>query len=491
MKKKEKQIRIGYWNVNLRYFLWTIFGILFLGAIGVFATTNYITDQGITTPNGNFNNINSSKFNGVSYVLNNGTDIPTQINNLIASGVTNIQVAPASFSSSTTINLSTNNVFLDMSETTFNYTGTTEAVKIYASGLYFKFGTLKNQGKTAQYGIHQYGGGNNRIQGELIGAHNEGNNFGHSAIYIEPLLSGGGNSDWNIKNMEGEHQTAFGVYLSDGNPAYLYQGDSFKIGMMQKFENSSIKIGTTGVGDLNHQWFDVGFDGGSAGTANFIETNYSFGTFLIKSITTTNQRDYDVKMLDGSSRNLVITSRYELNYSDSGSHNNILPLKQGDVNYLGIQGGTTPQIKYFDNSILQFGNSNDMQCGWMTTQVTGGETYVCTTGDTTHTVLYVDNTYRTKDFDFPAMPDPTLVLFANLNPDSDNTGYIYMTHNNQSGVIKTGKGNINLDSASNIINTESLNVTGNITQRTNDKHCFDGATCSHYIVYNGTDTIIT
>jgi len=80
--KKEKN------KVNIRYFVWTLFGIIFLGGLSMavtFVNDNIINIPSVNTTNLNAtniyaNNINASKINGVLHVMpNNGSDISAKI----------------------------------------------------------------------------------------------------------------------------------------------------------------------------------------------------------------------------------------------------------------------------------------------------------------------------------------------------------------------------------------------------------------------------
>lgn len=81
--QKEKKFKVGKKNVTLRYFLWTIFGIIMLSGLGFAGTI--ISDQGIIADSGlydtfNVTNLTVDKINEVLYVeAGNFSDIQAKI----------------------------------------------------------------------------------------------------------------------------------------------------------------------------------------------------------------------------------------------------------------------------------------------------------------------------------------------------------------------------------------------------------------------------
>jgi len=103
-KKIKEELRVTKLNKNLRYFLWTLFGIMVLIG-GAYAST-IITDQSVNSPEGIYTNISADMINEVLYVqAGNGSDIQVKLNLANASGGGKVIVPNSNYTLTTTINV--------------------------------------------------------------------------------------------------------------------------------------------------------------------------------------------------------------------------------------------------------------------------------------------------------------------------------------------------------------------------------------------------
>lgn len=89
-----------------------------------------------------------------------------------------------------------------------------------------------------------------------------------------------------------------------------------------------------------------------------------------------------------------------------------------------------------------------------------------TTGRTGNQLVFCNWNGITKDFDHPNQVNPTFYFQSQENPDTDNTQWLSITHDQTNGVITTGKGDLILSPADNVgIGTatpeQKLHVEGN------------------------------
>ena len=58
--------------------------------------------------------------------------------------------------------------------------------------------------------------------------------------------------------------------------------------------------------------------------------------------------------------------------------------------------------------------------------------------------IYASYSYMYKDFDHPVQPHPTLYVHSNNNPDSDNTQWLSLSHDGNTGIIESGNQDLNI-----------------------------------------------
>ncbi len=102
-----------------------------------------------------------------------------------------------------------------------------------------------------------------------------------------------------------------------------------------------------------------------------------------------------------------------------------------------------------DNVNLMFGTGLDSVLKWSTGQATEN-TLVWGLGNTANSLIFTDYAKRNDDYDHPAQTTPTLFVQSNEDPDANNDRWISITHDNTSGVIDSGYGNLTLDDTTRI-----------------------------------------
>ncbi len=102
-----------------------------------------------------------------------------------------------------------------------------------------------------------------------------------------------------------------------------------------------------------------------------------------------------------------------------------------------------------DDKRIRFGSGPDTMLGWFTTQATEN-TLLFGLGDTAKSIIFCDTADTTQDFDHAAQTNPTLFIHSATDPDTANTQWLSLTHDQTDGVITTGLGDLILSPASNV-----------------------------------------
>lgn len=98
-----------------------------------------------------------------------------------------------------------------------------------------------------------------------------------------------------------------------------------------------------------------------------------------------------------------------------------------------------------DNAQLAFGSSNDSSVDWSTAQATQN-TLVWGLNDTSNSLIFSTVANRNKDHDHAAQTDPTVFIHSSTDPDTDNTQWLSLAHDQSNAVIDSGKGAVSIGS---------------------------------------------
>jgi len=82
------------------------------------------------------------------------------------------------------------------------------------------------------------------------------------------------------------------------------------------------------------------------------------------------------------------------------------------------------------------------------------DTLLLTGGNTDRTFIFTTYANRNKDFDHTAQTNPTLFIHSATDPDTANTQWLSLTHDQTDSVLTSGAGDIKLDG--------NVNITGNL-----------------------------
>ena len=110
-----------------------------------------------------------------------------------------------------------------------------------------------------------------------------------------------------------------------------------------------------------------------------------------------------------------------------------------------IDGGLVmySSLDVLDNIEIRIGSNPDTYLDWSTNQATEN-TLVWGLGATANSLIFANSAVRNKDFDHAATSNPTLFIHSNTDPDTANTQWLSMTHNQTNGLITTGLGTLDL-----------------------------------------------
>jgi len=98
----------------------------------------------------------------------------------------------------------------------------------------------------------------------------------------------------------------------------------------------------------------------------------------------------------------------------------------------------TEGIFLYDDKTLFMGNSYDSGIGWSSNNTVNALLEFL--GDTSMRKITTRKTYRQQNFDLPVAVNPTHTLFADVDPDTDNTQYADRSHNGSDAEYNAGKG---------------------------------------------------
>ncbi|MCF6276979.1 MAG: hypothetical protein L3J07_04005 [Candidatus Magasanikbacteria bacterium] len=128
---------------------------------------------------------------------------------------------------------------------------------------------------------------------------------------------------------------------------------------------------------------------------------------------------------------------------------------------------STSDLFMLDDGNITFGGSSDSFLDWSTNEATA-ETLIWALGTNSQSIVFTKVGNQTKSFDHGNQTNPTIFIHSATDPDSDNTQWLSLTHDQTNGVISTGAGDINLMSATGFvgINTTTpsyaLDVSGKV-----------------------------
>lgn len=108
--------------------------------------------------------------------------------------------------------------------------------------------------------------------------------------------------------------------------------------------------------------------------------------------------------------------------------------------------------RLWDNRQLMFGSDYDCRLVWSTLQATE-HTLLWGLGDTAQSVILTTKALLIagKNFDHAAQANPTLFVHSATDPDTANTQWLSLTHDQANGVIATGLGDIVLSPAGSVV----------------------------------------
>ncbi len=120
----------------------------------------------------------------------------------------------------------------------------------------------------------------------------------------------------------------------------------------------------------------------------------------------------------------------------------------GDLNvtgtsYLGQLTMEATNISMVDNGYVMFG-VKDSYLGWSTKQ-TIENTMLWSLGVNSSSLIFTQNGNREKEHDHPGQTNPTIFVHSTVDPDSDNTKWGLVTHDNTTMLIDAGDNMITLN----------------------------------------------
>jgi len=102
---------------------------------------------------------------------------------------------------------------------------------------------------------------------------------------------------------------------------------------------------------------------------------------------------------------------------------------------------TESHIRLDDNKGIVFGSSFDASWDWSTVQATEN-TIVAGLGVTANSIIFTNQSNGNTDHDHAAEVNPTIFIHSATDPDTDNTQYLAITHNQDNSLISSGKGGV-------------------------------------------------
>lgn len=189
---------------------------------------------------------------------------------------------------------------------------------------------------------------------------------------------------------------------------------------------------------------------------------------------------------NGSSFNL--SNNNLLNVTNDGTKTTFMGTT-GDYNRIGDAGVTSHSLNNEDSLLITgkfevdgnsyFDGTNYISGDWYSTasthfywdsadvsfgyRATKGN-FVFNTGAGNKMLLASNHAWE-KDWDHASQTNPTLFIQSQTNPDTDNTQWLSLTHDQTDGVISTGKGNLYLNPISSLVYANgNVSATGFITR---------------------------
>ena len=105
-------------------------------------------------------------------------------------------------------------------------------------------------------------------------------------------------------------------------------------------------------------------------------------------------------------------------------------------------------LNFFDNKDMRFGGGGDVSYFRHSTDQTANALLISLNdydaGVDSRTMIITVNSHKAKNFDHAAQLNPTIFLHSDENPDTDNTQWLSLTHDQTDGIIATGKGDLHL-----------------------------------------------
>lgn len=121
---------------------------------------------------------------------------------------------------------------------------------------------------------------------------------------------------------------------------------------------------------------------------------------------------------------------------------------------------------FSNNYEVAWGGDIDVAIDYSTAQASGKCGVIgfgSGTTDQAYNLIFTTLANRNKDHDHGIGTDPTLFVHSATNPDTANTQWVSMTHNQTDAVLTSGTGNITLAPASYVVLSSSKGTTGDPT----------------------------
>lgn len=127
--------------------------------------------------------------------------------------------------------------------------------------------------------------------------------------------------------------------------------------------------------------------------------------------------------------------------------------------------GVFNYMRFMDNASIHLGTDSDAELEWSTAQATEN-TLIWGLGNTAKSIIFCPKSERNKDFDHAAQSNPTIFVHSATSPDTDNTQWISIAHDQTDGVIDCGTGTLNLGGT----NVNFVNATRTAATVTHDSY---------------------
>jgi len=101
-----------------------------------------------------------------------------------------------------------------------------------------------------------------------------------------------------------------------------------------------------------------------------------------------------------------------------------------------------------DGKSYVMGDGYDAGLGWSASEAADTARFYL--GTDSKSILFVDYANRGKNHDHANQANPTIIIHSATDPDTDNTQWLSLTHDQTNGVISTGKGDLILSPTGNV-----------------------------------------